>query len=109
MVYENDILQLIATVEGSIRFKPAAGNTPASLQFEYMLKDHLGNVRMVLTEEQQIDKYQVASLEDNKPATEQQYYDIPSGNIRNTVTNPISGLPTYTNAHDIGNNPFTWQ
>jgi hypothetical protein len=46
-VYQNDTLQFIGQEEGRIRWKPD-NNT---FQFDYFLKDHLGNVRMVLTEE----------------------------------------------------------
>jgi hypothetical protein len=102
-VYENDVLQFIAHEEGRIRFKAAAGAVPASLQYDYMLKDHLGNVRMVLTEEQKQDKYPVASMEDAKIATEQQYYTI--DNTKIVLGSTVTGLPTYTNDNGIGNNP----
>jgi RHS repeat-associated protein len=106
VVYENDVLQFIPQEEGRIRFKPASGSIAASLQYDYMLKDHVGNIRMVLTEEQNQSKYPIASLENAKLATEQQYYDINTGYIRDIVTNPISGLPNYTNDDNgIGNNP----
>jgi RHS repeat-associated protein len=55
-VYEDDVLQFIPMEEGRIRFKTAAGATAASFELDYFVKDHLGNIRMVLTEE-------------NKPAT----------------------------------------
>ncbi|HWR32612.1 MAG TPA: helix-turn-helix domain-containing protein, partial [Chitinophagaceae bacterium] len=102
-VYQDDILQFIPHEEGRIRFKPAAGSIPASLQYDYMLKDHLGNVRMVLTEEQQQDKYPVASLEDAKISIEQQYYTINTSNI--VLANTVTGLPNYINDNGIGNNP----
>ena len=54
-----DRLQLIAHEEGRIRFKP----DNYTLEYDYMLKDHLGNVRMVLTEEQQTIYYPAATLE----------------------------------------------
>ncbi|MFN8250252.1 MAG: DUF6443 domain-containing protein [Ferruginibacter sp.] len=105
-VYENDVLQFIGHEEGRIRFKPSTTSTADSFQIDYMLKDHLGNVRMVLTEEQEQNKYPIASMEDAKLATEQQYYNINSGFIRNTVTNPVPGLPAYiNNDNGIGNNP----
>ncbi len=46
-----DVLQFAGHEEGRIRFKPIQGAIPASFAFDYMLKDHLGNVRAVLTEE----------------------------------------------------------
>lgn len=46
-----DQLQFIGQEEGRIRFTAAAGATPAKLDYDYFLKDHLGNVRMVLTDE----------------------------------------------------------
>ncbi len=101
--YVNDDLQFIHHEEGRIRFKPAEGSVPASLQYDYMIKDHLGNVRMVLTEEQQIDKYPVSSLEDAKLPIEQQFYTTNSSYIE--ISSNVPGLPTYTNDNGIGNNP----
>ncbi|ANI89334.1 hypothetical protein A9P82_08535 [Arachidicoccus ginsenosidimutans] len=49
-VYQNDTLQFFGTPEGRAR---ADGNTWV---YDYMLKDHLGNTRMVIT-----DDYNVAS------------------------------------------------
>jgi RHS repeat-associated protein len=101
-----DVLQFIPQEEGRIRFKPAIGTIAAGFQYDYMLKDHLGNVRMVLTEEQQQDKYPIASLEDAKLSTEQGYYDINTNYIKKTDINPVPGLPTYSNNYNgIGNNP----
>jgi|CXWL01.1.fsa_nt_gi RHS repeat-associated protein len=99
-----DVLQFFGHEEGRIRYKAAEGTTPASLQYDYMLKDHLGNVRMVLTEEQKIDKYPVASLEDAKVNTEDDYYTINTANIvlATSLTQPP---PAYTNDNGIGNNP----
>jgi RHS repeat-associated protein len=68
-----------------------------------MIKDHLGNVRMLLTEEQKVDKYPVASLETSKLSTEQAYYNINTNQI--ATGSSVIGLPTYTNDNGIGNNP----
>jgi RHS repeat-associated protein len=98
----SDILQFTEQEEGRIR-PIYNGVQPTGFAFDYFIKDHLGNVRMVLTDEQQIDKYPVASLETTKIANEQQYYTIQAGNI--VDANTVTGLPIYTNDNGIGNNP----
>lgn len=103
-VYENDILQFFGHEEGRVRYKAAIPTVSvASLEYDYMLKDHLGNVRMVLTEEQKQDKYPVASMETAKLSIEDDYYTINSSYI--VEANTVSGLPTYSNDNGIGNNP----
>lgn len=94
-----DRLQFIGHEEGRIRFN-SNNNT---LPFDYMMKDHLGNVRVLLTEEQQIDKYPVASLETSKVNTEDDYYAIDQSKI--VLNSVATGLPAYTNDNGIGNNP----
>jgi RHS repeat-associated protein len=96
-------LQFIPHEEGRIRFKPAVDDTPASFVYDYMLKDHLGNVRAVITDEQKVDKYPVASLEDEKLATEKSYYDIEDANI--VDKSAATGIANYVNDNSIGNNP----
>ncbi len=49
-VYQNDTLQFFGTTEG--RARP----TGAAFVYDYFLKDHLGNTRMVIT-----DDYNVSS------------------------------------------------
>lgn len=61
--YENDVLQLLPHEEGRIRpVRDVEGNL-TSFTWDYFVKDHLGNVRMVLTEEQKLDVYN-AGMED---------------------------------------------
>lgn len=104
LVYENNVLQFAGMEEGRIRYAPPVGGAGvAALHYDYMLKDHLGNVRMVLTEEQRQDKYPVASLEDAKINTEDDYYTIQTANI--VAASTVSGLPAYINDNGIGNNP----
>jgi RHS repeat-associated protein len=62
-VYENDVLQFVPHEEGRIRFKPQQGAIAASLEYDYFLKDHLGNVRMVLTDEVKPAAIYKASME----------------------------------------------
>ncbi len=88
-VYENDVLQLIGHEEGRIRFVPADGETAASFQFDYMLKDHLGNVRMVLTDEQKIEAYPAATMETATSTAENLLY----ANINTTRSTKPAGYP----------------
>jgi RHS repeat-associated protein len=92
MVYENDTLQFVSTEEGRVRFKPAVGATAAALQFDYFIKDHLGNVRMVLTDETQIDMYPAATMETAEATTEETFYS----NLPATRVNPPTGYPANT-------------
>jgi RHS repeat-associated protein len=76
-----DVLQFIGHEEGRLRFKPADDQNDASFHHDYMLKDHLGNVRAVLTEEQQIDPYPAATMESGAAITEESKF---YGNLTNT-------------------------
>jgi RHS repeat-associated protein len=93
-VYQNDVLQFISTEEGRIRFDAV----DSSFQFDYFIKDHLGNVRMVLTEQQQTDAYLNASMEYADSALQNLYYN----NIHTTRVAKPSGYPsdTYTNPNN---------
>jgi RHS repeat-associated protein len=50
-IYENDTLQFINHEEGRL----IPGPVPGSPEYQYHLKDHLGNVRMTFTSKPQID------------------------------------------------------
>jgi RHS repeat-associated protein len=108
LVYENDVLQLIGMEEGRIRYTPAIGTAAAKLSYDYFIKDHLGNVRMVLTEEQQQPAiYPAATLEgnisDNTSAAfvENGYYNINPANI--VDKSQATGITDYANNN--GNPP----
>ncbi|MEO8820892.1 MAG: DUF6443 domain-containing protein [Ginsengibacter sp.] len=95
-----DKLQFIPDEEGRIR---STGNTSQPWAFDYFLKDHLGNVRMVLTDEQKTDVYPAATLETSKIATEENYYTINTGQVV-PKSNAI-GIPDYANNNVIPNPP----
>ncbi len=81
-----DRLQFIGHEEGRIRFKPATV-VPASFVYDYFIKDHLGNVRVVLTEEQQTDPYPAATMEVAQTTTEELLY----ANLNTTrIDKPVS-------------------
>jgi len=82
-------LILIPQEEGRIRFTPVIGTTPAKLSYDYFIKDHLGNTRMVLTEEQQTDMYPAATMETASANTEESFYS----NLPATRVVAPSGYP----------------
>lgn len=86
---EGDVLQFLGHEEGRIRFTPGIGTELDKFAFDYFVKDHLGNVRMVLTDEQRVDQYPAATLEDSRQTDELKYYDIVNG--RRTFVNSVEG------------------
>ena len=74
-VYQNDTLQLIAHEEGRIRpLRDGSGNI-TSFTYDYFLKDHLGNIRTVLTEQKDTSFYPAVTFENANLTNEQLYYD----------------------------------
>ncbi|MBC7508370.1 MAG: RHS repeat-associated core domain-containing protein, partial [Ferruginibacter sp.] len=99
-------LQFGGQEEGRIRAVYGNSQTPDSITnfaFDYFLKDHLGNVRMVLTDERQVDHYPTATLEANAVLQEQQFYWIDTSHV---VATP-STVPVYPNNNGF-NNPNTY-
>lgn len=69
--YVNDTLQYLPQEEGRIRYSI----TDLALYYDYMIKDHLGNVRMVLTEEKDTSVYPAVSHDDAIATSENLYYE----------------------------------
>ena len=69
-----DVLQFLPMEEGRIRPLRDANNNITSFTYDYFIKDHLGNVRMVLTEEQKTDAYPAATMETANISSESTYY-----------------------------------
>ncbi len=92
-----DQLELISHDEGRIRPKPTIPTQPLSASnatyiYDYFLKDHLGNVRMVITSEQQQDLY-AATMETANATKEEQLFS----NITNTRITKPGGFDTDNN------------
>ena len=102
-LYQNNELQFFVHEEGRVR-----KIQDDAFVYDYFIKDHLGNTRMVLTEENQADHYPTATLEDNALAMEQDYYDINENFISDKPgnVNP-SNLLDYINDNGT-NNPHTF-
>jgi hypothetical protein len=78
-VYNNDSLQFINNKEGRIRPKlisPTGGwvNTNIQYVYDYFIRDHLGNTRMVLSEETEQDSY-IATMEQQNATLENELFD----------------------------------
>ncbi|MBO9154095.1 DUF6443 domain-containing protein [Chitinophaga sp. GCM10012297] len=67
-VYEQDSLRFVSHEEGRIRAAYKTGQ-PVAYFYDYFLKDHLGNIRMVLTEQTDFSTY-LASMETQNAAKE---------------------------------------
>jgi len=66
IVYRNDTMELISHEEGRIRPVYVAGQ-PVRYYYDYFLKDHLGNVRTVLTEQTDLSVYTATMEAANAP------------------------------------------
>ena len=67
-------LQFIGHEEGRIRFVQGVSPNPSRYVYDYFVKDHLGNVRMVLTEANKTDAYPMASMEVADSAIQNLFY-----------------------------------
>ncbi|WP_354028154.1 DUF6443 domain-containing protein [Chitinophaga sp. OAE865] len=87
-VYQNDTLQFLGHEEGRVRavFQPGQ---PLAFKYDYFVKDHLGNVRMVLTEQTDFSMY-AATMETSAAATETALFS----NIDNTRSAKPAGYPS---------------
>jgi RHS repeat-associated protein len=65
-VYQNDSLQFLSHEEGRVRTIFRTGQ-PVDYAYDYFLKDHLGNVRMVLTEQTEFSMYAATMEVENAP------------------------------------------
>jgi RHS repeat-associated protein len=105
-------LQFTGHEEGRIRaiYLPYT-STPHAITgfaYDYMLKDHLGNVRIVLTDEVKQDPYPAATLENTTYnngtaiSVEEQYFYINPSNVVSKTE--ATGIPNYQNNN--GNPPW---
>jgi RHS repeat-associated protein len=84
-----DELKFLSHEEGRIRFEKPNPYACTAQQnrfvYDYFIKDHLGNVRMVVTEQNDPVCYIAATSEDSRLTNEQKIYDITSTR-RKTLT-----------------------
>lgn len=84
-VEPNGGLQFINTSEGRLRIPPLGGGGAV---YDYMLKDHLGNVRTTLTDELKQDIY-LAEFEEALQPTEEQLFLNYNENGNTIVNEPL--------------------
>jgi len=86
-------LQFMGHEEGRVRPLYDNSSDPAAITgfvYDFMVKDHLGNVRMVLTDQQKTDLYPAATMETDQAATENTFYS----NLDATRSDKPSGYPS---------------
>jgi len=98
-----DTLQFMGTEEGRARWafhKYLNGTTTNGWEYDFMERDHLGNTRVILTQEKDSAQY-LASMEAAYRSTENAlFYNIPATSY---ARNSVSGYPvdlTFTNPND---------
>ena len=82
-IYENNVLQHFPHEEGRIRPKRNNEGIITGYAYDYFIKDHLGNIRTVLTDENNLGASYIASLEEVNRDKEVQLFD----KITETVVN----------------------
>jgi RHS repeat-associated protein len=108
-----DKLQFVGSSEGRIRAvydNPADPNILTGLENDYFIKDHLGNVRVVLTEQVQKSIYPPATLEGSTSVGvksmvnwEKQFYTVSNDN--NIATTNATNMPGWSSpSMDYPNN-----
>ncbi|SKA41221.1 RHS repeat-associated core domain-containing protein [Chitinophaga eiseniae] len=85
--YTNDTLRIISHEEGRIRTIVKAG-TPLDYKYDYFIKDHLGNIRMVLTEQTDFTMY-AATMENTRAGVETALFS----NVNETRVPKPAGYP----------------
>ncbi len=100
-----DALQYIAHDEGRARIvTPLYGPGPY-YAYDYYVKDHLGNIRVTLTDELQQDTYPAATLEPSAVTTEQSFYNITNDANHIIPTSGLAWWPLVTgNSYNNNNN-----
>ncbi|MDX1955746.1 MAG: DUF6443 domain-containing protein [Chitinophagaceae bacterium] len=94
-IYENDVMQFLGTEEGRVR--PLTGGL--GWAYDYFIKDHLGNVRIVLTDEIKSDLYETLSFEDANLTQQNAQWENANGasiNVNGVRTAGISGFNSAT-------------
>jgi RHS repeat-associated protein len=96
--YVNDTLQFLPHEEGRIRYNTGS----AKFEYDYFLKDHLENVRMVLTEEEMVDAYPTLTFEDAEATAQDAIWEEHSGNTIDIISSRTARPSGFGNSTDNG-------
>ena len=72
----HDTLQFFPTENGRVRYIPSHGSTAAAYVYDYFIQDHLGNVRMILTEQTDFTHYVATMEQQNGQKEDALFYNI---------------------------------
>lgn len=89
-VYLNDQLQYIGNAEGQTRWafhKYLNGTSAYGYEYDYFVKDHLGNTRVVLTQQKDSAQYMATMETANRTTEDALFYNI------DAAAYPVSSIP----------------
>src|SRR5699024_5771963 len=87
-----DTLQFFPTENGRIRYLPPSGGTQGRYVYDYFITDHLGNTRMVLSEQTDFTHY-LATMESGKSAKENAlFYNINGTRVPKPLSYPQDNI-----------------
>ncbi|TAM94746.1 MAG: hypothetical protein EPN39_16760 [Chitinophagaceae bacterium] len=95
-VYNSDTLLYILTGEGRLRPDSSSGLPAGGFTYDYFLRDHLGDVRSVITEQTSEETY-AATMEPQNAQVENQLFD----NISSTQVPTPPGFTSDTTDKDV--------
>ena len=75
--YDDDVFQFINTEEGRARPMGTSGINNQEYVYDYFLKDHLGNIRVILSSEVTRERYFATMENQNASVEEQTFENIP--------------------------------
>ncbi|MBN9382079.1 MAG: hypothetical protein J0H74_15025 [Chitinophagaceae bacterium] len=109
--YQNDTIQFVSHEEGRTRYfweHYMNGDSAFRMRFDYFEKDHLGNIRVILTDQRDTVKYMATMEAAYRDKENKLFYNIPATSVARTGA---SGYPVdlaTTNPNDsvirLGNN-----
>ncbi|GAA4316372.1 RHS repeat-associated core domain-containing protein [Compostibacter hankyongensis] len=98
-IYRDHTLLYFPTEEGRIRYVPAHGSTAAGYTYDYFVRDHLGDVRMVLTEQKDFSQYMATMEPANTEKENALFYNVdqtrmakPQGYPEDETTTPNTAV-----------------